>query len=487
MSLHAARCGFGAVVVNPAFEPEYDFGTDLEGRFLYIADGERRWLLAAFDFLYMWRSTCLQWREAVSRATGIPPSHIWVHTTQVHTAPRADLLDGPACDKLVELSLPVIERLAGEAEPAELSYVVVDLEDRFNFNRETFVPELGAVTSWGGQLQTDRPGPPYTQDPDVLLLNGYKPDIPAFHQPVLFDRPVDSLATLLMFRSCGGDLMGGLLSFAGHPDIAGSGAGLGKRPDQTRYNFDWPGYVRQRLSREFRVPAVCVNGPCGNVGIRYTAPATYEEADAIAHRIGDGIASACIDAWRERAGSWQGLRLGDLSAQTVDLPLKDAMPRSRADMPSEKDLQEKVQQMEKTFADAIRRGETPARIKRLGDEILFTVCIRNMVRKWTNISDDELRNRVMTVELQALRLNDLVLAGFPAESMSDTAMRVRAQTLGARLVPFDQMNGYHAYLPNDTAHSEGGYSYWGSLLARGAEPIMRRAAIERIRRVAEGN
>lgn len=471
------------MVANETFEAKYPFGTDLEGRFLYVAEEDQEWLLATFDFSYMWRSTCLEWRRQISAATGIPISNIWLHTTQCHSGPSAPMLDGTPCRKLVELSIPVIHKMIAQAEETELSYTILNLEGHYNFNREVYVPELGAVTAWGGLLKTDSHGPPYTQDPDVLLLCGYRPDLAAFKAPIYFDRPADPLAALLVFRSRREEILGTLCRFSGHPDIAASCTGWGMRRDQYHYDFDWPGYVRRRLEQRLGGVGICVNGPCGNVGMKYTAPDTYQEVASIARRIGEEIAIDCLQAWQDQSPLWEPVRLGAIKSRDIDLPIRENFPHSRAETPSPEELESRVNAMIANFKKAQSRGECPARIKQMADEIQFTQCINKFITKWTNITDEELERQVMTVELQVMRLNDFILAGFPGETMTETGMWLRAQTIGAKLITFDQINGYHMYMTNDEAHAQGGYSYWGGLIGRRAEPLMRQKAMELIKSI----
>jgi len=479
-----ARCAFGSVPVNDVLEARSPFGTDLEGRFLYVADGDRQWLLAAFDFLTMWRRTCLDWRRRISDATGIPRASIWVHITQVHSGPGAIFLDGAPCRKLAEISLPVIQRMMEDAEQADIAHVTADLEGRFNFNREVFAPDLGTITAWGGEPKTEKPGAlPHFDDAETLHLLDYKPDLPAFRDRVYFDRPADPLAALLVFRSRSGEVLGTLTRFTGHPDIAASGTGLGARPDQRRYNWCWPGYVRQMMERELGGIGLCLNGPCGNVGMRYTACQTAAEADALARWFGEGIAGGCLESWRSKAPAFAPARLGAVRTSEVDLPLRSGIPTSRAETPSPEQCREIANEMQVEFKAAKERGDSPMHIKRLAEEILFTIVTHNLVKKWADLSDEELRRRAMRVELTVARLNDLIFAGFPGETMTETGMLVRAQTLGEHAITVDNVNGHCTYMANDSAHSEGGYSYWCSLLARGAEPLMRRRVVDLLRSV----
>ena len=209
-AMGAARCSFGRIAYNEAIDAQYPFGTDLEGRFLYVRDGEQQWLLAVFDASSFWRRTCWDWRRRISEATGIPALNIWVHDTHDHTAPSKAGLEGEPFRKVASLSIPVIRNMVDAAEEAEVSHATVDLEGRYNFGREVYVPELGgAVCVWGGALCTDRPDrPPYALEPKVLVSGGYRPDITRFDEPIYFDRPVDSLASILVFRNMSGDVPG---------------------------------------------------------------------------------------------------------------------------------------------------------------------------------------------------------------------------------------------------------------------------------------
>jgi hypothetical protein len=479
-------CAAGRVVANAAFTPAFPFGTDLEGRFLYLADGERRWLLAAFDFSYMWRSTCLEWRRRVSQATGIPVPCIWVHMTQSHSAPTAPELSGAACERLGDLSLPEIQRMIAEAEESQMAYVIPDLGTRFNFRRERYVPELGAVTVWSGQLELAEGRPPFTRDPSVMLLGDWAPDLPAFKQDIYFDRPVDGQVALLVFRGASGKILGTLTRFSGHPDIATSHTNFGARMDEYRYHHDWPGYVRRAVDDELGALGVCVNGPCGDVSVRASCGGSYAEADAEARRAGEGVAGACLAAWHEHEPAWETVRMGAPAAGRVKLPLRDTLPCSRAELLSGRAREQKLDAMRKQVNDARAAGAPPAHIKRLIDEQHHQFWLAALVEKWVGLSDEELGSRFSEVEVQALRLNDLVLCGLPAESMTDTSLWLKAQTYGSRLITIDQVNGYCSYLTTSDQYAQGGYSYWGGGHAVDAEAILRQAALELIHRSRDG-
>lgn len=472
-----AECGFGTVVVNDVWDAKYPFGTDLEGRFLYVRERDEQWLLAAFDFSYMFRRTSLAWREAISSATGIPVPHIWVHELQNHSAPCALELDGKPCERLVDVSLPVIRKVIASAEETELAYVIVDLGDRFSMNREQYIPGLGAVTVWAG-CEFDEDGRPYTSNP-CMLLEPWKPKLPVLEKPTYFDRPADPQAALLVFRNRAGKVLGTLARFAAHADIVGACAtnGCGDTTEY-HYHFDWPGYLRQTVDSELGGTGVCVCGPCGNLSTKKRLLAGYEAGDRQAREIGSGVAKACLDAWGQRSPEWEPLRLGTPVHARVDLPMRETLPRDREEL---KTAGKRADEHKQTFQKAIQAGECPAHIRQLIDEFQHLGWVPLIVDRWVGLSDQEMRDRVLSVELEAVRLNDLVLAGLPGESLTETCQWLRAQSLGNRLIVLDQVNGYCAYQTTREQYDLGGYSYACSCLAREAGPLTGQYALELIR------
>ena len=474
------KCSFGKVILNDIFEAKYPFGKDLEGRFIYLRDGSQQWLLAVFDFSGTFRRTCLNWREAVAKATGIPAANIWYHELQIHAAPISDELDGAPCDRLVDICVPVIRNMMLTAEEADLSYIIVDLEDRFNVNREQYIPELGAVTVWAG-LQYDSDGRPYSRNPDVMNLYGYKPDIQAFKNNIYFDRPADSQGALLVFRSKAGKVLGTITRFAAHPDVAVLFESMGIT-DQYKYHWDWPGYLREAMDKSIGGTGLYVNGPCGNLSVRkgFEGMSTYEACDREALRIGTEIAEAFLAVWDSTPKAWEDIKLTGIKAGKADLPMRDSMPYSIEDSKC-RDLQ--IKKSRDDLETAQKNAAPPALIKRLIDEKMHQNCIGTIINSWVGITDSELKSRSVAVEVEAVSLNGLVFAGLPGECLTETCQRLKAQSIGNRLIVLDQVNGYMGYMVTAEAYDQGGYSYWGSWLRRDAEKILRKKMLELIRQI----
>jgi hypothetical protein len=476
-----ALCGFGKVVTNNTWEARFPFGTDIEGRFLYVRDGERQWLLAAFDFSYTYRRTSLAFRKAISAETGIPVENIWTHESQSHSAPVAPELAGKACERLIEACLPAIRDTVRGAEEAEMSYVVADLGDRFNLNREQYIPGVGAVTVWSG-LEFDEADRPYSQDPSIMLLREWKPDVPAFQQRIYFDRPADPQAAMVLFRRPGGGVIGTLTRFAAHPDIVGACATNFCRGGLSdyRYHFDWPGHVRQAAEERLGGMGVCVVGPCGNLGTKKRSVPGYESGDQQSRQLGYDLVNACLGRWEDRPTAWKPLRLNGLAHTQAYLPLRETFPKSRAEVAK---APEKAEEYRKAYQAAIQENQPPHRIRELIDLCHHWSWTPNIVDRWCGLSDEELARSAMSVELEAVGLNDLVLAGLPGESLTETCQWLRAQSLGERLVVVDMVNGYGCYQTTREQYDLGGYSAACSCLSRDADRTTRRETLRLIREV----
>ena len=68
-----------------------------------------------------------------------------------------------------------------------------------------------------------------------------------------------------------------------------------------------------------------------------------------------------------------------------------------------------------------------------------------------------LREPADEVEILAIRLGGLALAGFPSEIFSEFGERVKQQSPFAHTMVVEQANGWHGYVPPVDAFPRGGY------------------------------
>lgn len=90
-----------------------------------------------------------------------------------------------------------------------------------------------------------------------------------------------------------GKPIGTLSRFAGHPDVAVLFELRGVN-DQYKFNFDWPGYLSEKLERDLGGTSIYLNGPCADLTVKkgFDGMDTYEVCAAEARRIGEDCRTA---------------------------------------------------------------------------------------------------------------------------------------------------------------------------------------------------
>ena len=78
-----------------------------------------------------------------------------------------------------------------------------------------------------------------------------------------------------------------------------------------------------------------------------------------------------------------------------------------------------------------------------------------------------LRERVIHTEVQALRLNDLILAGLPGEVFTETGLELKSETKNSAVAVLELTNDNIGYIPTAQVFAEGGYEVgqhlWGRI------------------------
>ena len=116
-----------------------------------------------------------------------------------------------------------------------------------------------------------------------------------------------------------------------------------------------------------------------------------------------------------------------------------------------------------------------------------------MQQEFTGSSDlcpaiiSALSERVIHTEVQAVRLGDLVLVGFPGEVFTDTAMKLKSEDRERNVAVIELANDFVGYLAPATAFKEGGYEvgvhFWGRVTPD-AERLLLAEAVAAIEELA---
>ncbi len=467
-----ASCSFGKVSLRGTFLEFWPFGTELYARMFYVkSDDGTQALLVAMDLACTCPAATDRFREGVAAATGIHPDHIIYHELQIHAAPGADVIRGETVDRIVERVVPEIKTMMQNAVPFTCDVCEAYAGTRFSYNREQYVHGLGGVTVWAG-LKYDETGRPYSQDPDRMLLRGYKPDLPVFDKPIYFDNPNDPLAYLFVFRDTNGGVIGTMSRFAAHPDI-----GVlfeSHHVSDYKFHFDWTGYLSEYMEAAFHAPAMYINGPCANLAMKkgFEGFTTYEKSDEECKRVGEELAAYLVEEFHKHHVS-----LGDPNTLKVmrfqsELPLKDDFPRDPEKLT--RDIANwDVYYAQEALDAAIARGDSPAAIKTLIDDRFRATYRITYMDEQVYFDEDTLRRGTAMANIAVMQLGDYVFIGIPGESMTEMSTWMRSTFTGVKTIPMDQVDGYMGYMATPTSMTLGGYTYWNSWVSREAIPKMK--------------
>ena len=164
------KCSFAKMSTKGTFKPEWPYGTDIYGRFLYLEQGNEKVLIAGFDFNATYPREADRWRRELAARVGLPEKSVWYHELQIHAAPAHDMIAGVAMDKLIDKSVETVKDMISRAEECDVYGAEIDMGTDYSFNREQYIEGLGGVTVWRG-MKFDEQGRAYTQDPDIMLLH----------------------------------------------------------------------------------------------------------------------------------------------------------------------------------------------------------------------------------------------------------------------------------------------------------------------------
>lgn len=454
------------------FVPEWPYGTDLYGRFLYLESGNERALIAAFDFNASFPREADRWRREVASRTGIPAKSVWYHEIQIHAAPYNEQLSGAAMDALIEKSVQTINDMISRAEECDVYAAECDMGTDYSFNREQYIEGLGGVTVWRG-MQFDEQGRAYTQDPDIMLLRGYRPDLPVFDHPIYFDNNVDQMAYLFMFKNKKGETVGTVSRFAAHPDV-GVLFEHSENPDRLseyHYDYDWTGYLADDMAEIYGGIGMYINGPCADLATKKDCSpghGTYEASANECKRLAKSIGSRIRELFEQNARKLDTDEVFKTDTFEIVMPMKEDIPDNYEDI---RNIWSKVEEVQKQLDEAIASGKTPAEIKRLTDDRWRMGHIPHMCRgEEYGFTAEELKKHEVTVYVPALRFCGYLFVGVPGESLVDMSIWMRSRFTGTKTIPIDQCGGYYNYVATPRSMTLGGYTYWSSWISRDAIP-----------------
>lgn len=433
----------------------------LEANVFYLQGEGSRALVVALDLMQISREFSAEVRAALASRLGLAAEEVVSHCTHAHSTPDENALREVGAEALAERIAPAARGAIRSAKPALVELIEERVRPRANVCRRQRVDEVsGAFTIWTGfSMVGDRPdGGPVVRERLFRLLGRE----PSLEGPVWYERPVDDLAQLIVFRSPDGARapVGAILRFSAHAVASGHCA-------DRSWGGDFPCFARETIRRDIRAPCVFLTGPCGDI-----APAercdwkvehepgspgpfiprgypTSEAAAAEAKRQGEEIAGAVLASSRLGKGA-EPLERVACSVRRVELAIRESILESA----------DEAREAKKTKWEALEsarsEGAGPAQLKGLADAFLHCSYMPAMHEEWYYASPDEIRARRFVCELPRIELNDILIAGFPGEVCQGATFSLR-KALARPVVTVTEMNGDAGYMSPAEDFPDGDY------------------------------
>jgi neutral ceramidase len=348
---------------------------------LYLGDGTCDILLIAVDVVAVSRELVRLCREAISRATAIPPDHILISATHTHSAPAMveilALRDDPT------LPLP---------DPDYLAFVSQKIIEAGTEAFHQTVAARAAITS----CQTEGVGG-----------NRHKPGGPSDPE----------IGIIYLQRKDSGSPLALWMVYSMHPTVL--------HEDSTWVSADFPGYARRHLKEHLRdVTVLYLTGPSGNQSPRHHIQNhTFAEAERLGVRLGDAVL--------ERLSTLQEKDFTDelsISAAHgfVDLP--------GGNLPSTAEAEKRLQEARQEYARLQQEGADPSSIRTAECSVFGAEEAVTLAKAQENGEVEVFRRRCTPAEVQVLRIGDTFIAGLPGELFVEYGLAIKRQAPGRAFV-----------------------------------------------------
>ena len=398
----------------------------LEANALALACGDSRAVLLSLDNCGIPTALQLQYKAAISAATGLKSEEIYISCTHTHTGPFLRL---PHADKLEEQYSAFVEgRLCDAANMA-----LADLQDAkmgFGVGQAPNIAFVRRFRMKDGSVKTN----PGVDNPDILAPLG---DVDERVSVLRFDRESDSLV---------------LVQFADHPDVVGG----------CKISADWPGFTRRTVEKVLDgVKCIFFNGTQGDVNHVNVHPRggylnnMFMDFDDVARGydhsryMGRVVAGGVLQAFDK--------------VQYVDVDSLKCVERTihvPANLPKPEDLPEARR------INALHEAGRDAEIPYTGMMLTTVVAEAARMLKLEHGPDS------FDMNLLGIAIGPVAMLGIPGEPFTGIGRGLKATEGWELVIPTCCTNGYEGYFPMTDAYVEGGYEARSSRFSAGVAELM---------------
>jgi hypothetical protein len=387
---------------------------------LCLRNGTATVVLVAVDILFLSPEFAREVRRAVANRVGTPESQVFISCSHTHSGPvTVDVLEwGPS---------PAVPR----ADPAYLARLRQGILDAAAGAAGTVQPaEIAWTTARAEGVGGNRHDPAGPSDPEVSIL--------------------------AVRRTPGHEWLALALVYSMHPTVL--------HEDSTLVSADFPSYTRQHLREALGDPLTVLyhTGPAGNQSPRHHVRGqTFAEAERLGRRLGEAVRASLgalpPEAFRDDVA---------LDGRLASLSLP------RRTLPTMADAEATLARCRRRFEELRQAGAGHGPVRTAECDLFGAEEAVFLARCQADGRLEAALRHYDPAEVQAVRIGDACLTGFPGELFVEFGLEAKRRSSG-RVVPVTLVNGeLQGYIVTPGAIAAGCYEANNRVFAAEAGEVL---------------
>ena len=238
--------------------------------------------------------------------------------------------------------------------------------------------------------------------------------------------PRDKSVQVVSVLTDAGQRLATIVNYACHGTVLG--------PDNLLVSADWIGVMRDKVEKELGGMTLFIQGAAANIN-----PDMYWEDAHAFEKVteqGLGVAEAVLTAAGSRSDEMRGMPL-EIERAEAWMPTETAVTTSRPP---------------KNYGKPLL-----ALAKMPGFMAVFADVLLNQRYPWKSVIEAKDGFWSVPMRINAVRIGDLALVTFGAETFTEIGMKVKATSPAAHTLFASVSDGCISYLHTEESHTEGGY------------------------------
>ena len=388
----------------------------LHARAIVLDDGKTTLALVVVDTIGAPPEMLNEAKQLASDKTGLPVNRMLISSTHTHSAPPSNRTEGSPGDvayrqQLIEGIAQSITEAFENRQTASVGHASHDLPEEV-FNRRWFLQPGKMPPNPFGKL-------------DIVKMN------PGTN-PAVLDRPAgptDPELMVLSFRNAKRKPLALFANYALH--YVG---GVAKKHASSDYFGEFARLMPNRLRADENFVAIMSNGASGDINnIPFLVNRPPREPFEQIGIVGRKAADTAYFAYQKIEDYDNDVNLGMVGRKV----------KLRYRRPSEEDVAAARKVLAITDKDEIAR---------------LPIKAQNYARQ--TIRAHEREEDELEVTLQAIRIDDYAIVGYPFETFVEIGLDIKDRSPFETTMVIGLANGRHGYLPTPEQHRLGGYETW---------------------------